>query len=92
MIGKGIAYFEHKAKEINRLKAILNTILANGCYSIKEMDAQILKAQNKGNLDDEELQIITKLWQLRKDKTRSLIKELDKYIGGLENEKTTKDN
>lgn len=82
---------ERRAKEIKQLKLILNTILANGCYSDKEMESQINTANRTGNLDDEELTAVKNIWRLRKTLTRELIVDVNVYVAGAKNNEKNKE-
>ena len=71
---------ECSAKHIRRLSFIMNTILGNACYSDKEKDAQIVKGEKIGNLDDRELQLINAGWDLRKQLANNLMTDLENCI------------
>ena len=74
-----------KAKEIQKISFIRKTILSNACYSTKNMETQIMKAEKNGNLTDEEEKFLGESW----DKSRKLSNELLKMWGQYENEKTS---
>lgn len=74
---------EYKAKHVRRLSTIMNTILANACYSDKEMRAQIFMAQSKGDLNEQELQLLKKSWEARKHLTQTIMEELKTLIDEL---------
>lgn len=72
-----------RAKQIKDIQNITNTILANACYSDKEMENQINMAQKMGNLDAEEYDLVCEAWATRKKIARSLIHGLKIYLGGI---------
>lgn len=86
MIGvrKGIIKLESDAKQIRRLSFIMNTILGNACYSDKEKDAQINKGEKLGNLNDKELQLLNKGWDLRKKLANKLMTDLTVLIDNVD--------
>lgn len=75
-----ILELEKKAKRIKKLQNTMNTILANGCYSNKEMDNQIDMGNKLGNLDDQEEQTIRKAWAYRNKLARELLNELEAFL------------
>lgn len=79
-IGRELLKLESDAKHIRRLSFIMNTVLGNACYSDKEKDAQISKAEKVGNLDDEELDLLNVGWDLRTKLARSLMTDLKVLI------------
>jgi len=80
MIANKVISMKKKAKEINDIKHICNTILANGCYHEKEMEVQIATAEKNGNLTNDELEAITLAWELRSKKAKELINELQVFL------------
>lgn len=64
---------EFEGKLIQRIQKLTNVILANSCYSEKEMENQIQKAQNLGNLNSKELKLIKSSWALRKKKANNCL-------------------
>lgn len=60
----------------------MNTIMANACYSDKEMQDQITMAEKLGNLDDIEMDLLNKAWKTRKQLARELIDEFNIFLGG----------
>ena len=73
-------FLKADAKRIRDLSFIMNTVLGNACYSDKEKDAQISKAEKIGNLDDEELDLLNVGWDLRTTLARKLMVDLKKLI------------
>lgn len=70
---------EKKAKQIQKIRFIRNTILANACYHSKEMDKQLATADKLGNLTEQEHDVIIKSWELCNKKAKELINELERY-------------
>jgi hypothetical protein len=62
-----------KIKEINFVKEAMNTILANNCYSEKEIEKQIELGQTVGNLNDDELKLLKLSWEFRKKKVKNCL-------------------
>lgn len=52
----------------------MNTILANNCYSEKEIEKQIEKGQTIGNLNNTELKLLRLSWDYRKKKVSNCLK------------------
>lgn len=71
---------EIKCKQINKIKFIVNTILANACYHSKEMESQLAVAEKRGNLSEDEREIITHAWNYRSVIAQDLIQELKTYM------------
>jgi hypothetical protein len=71
---------ENKAKRIKKIQFISNTILANACYHVKEMENQITIAEKVGNLSDDEREVITQAWDYRTVIAKELIIELKDFM------------
>ena len=71
---------EKKAKKIEKIQRIANTILANGCYHTKEMENQIGRAEKTGHITTREREIIVRAWNLRSKKAHELIDDLEEFI------------
>lgn len=89
MSERQLNHFYRKSLEIKQIQKVINTILANACYSDKEMSKQIERAETIGNLDDDELLLINQAWDYRKKLARELLTDLNKFLGDKKrNEKT----
>lgn len=75
-----IYYLLQDVRQLNRIKRIMNTILANSCYADKERIAQINRASQTGILSKEELNVLNKAWDLRKKIAHKLIHGLTFYL------------
>jgi len=82
---------EIKCKQINKIKFIVNTILANACYHSKEMESQLAVAEKRGNLSEDEREIITNAWNYRSVIAQDLIQELKTYMEREKNETPKKE-
>jgi len=89
-IGRELLKLEADAKHIRRLSFIMNTVLGNACYSDKEKEAQINKAEKVGNLDDDELDLLNVGWDLRTKLARKLMMDLKTLIKEFKNPKINK--
>lgn len=78
---------EKKAKRIKKIQFISNTILANACYHVKEMEAQLSRAEKSKGLTEKEEKIITQAWEYRNVLANELIDELKEFLGGNNGEK-----
>jgi hypothetical protein len=67
---KKLSQLEYDAKIIVRIQKITNTIIANTCYHEKELEKQIERGQNLGNLTTEERDLLTRAWNYRKKKAK----------------------
>lgn len=75
-----ISELEQKAKRIKKLQNTMNTILANGCYSDKEMENQIKMGNTLGKLDTQEETTIRKAWAYRNKLARELLNDLEAFL------------
>lgn len=73
-----------KANRIKRIQKLVNTILANGCYSEKNEEKQILDAEDKGKLTKKERKILERSWNLRREEAHNLIEKLDLLLDEIE--------
>ena len=71
---------EYRARNIRRIQSIMNTILANACYSDKSMSEQIKKGEMQGDLNTQEHRILTEAWTVRKLLAQNLLTDLEIWL------------
>jgi len=71
---------DYRRRKISKIKGIINTILANGCYSEKEMELQIKTGTMKGKLTGDELQLLERAWKYRQKLAHQLIIDANKLL------------
>ena len=76
MDSKKLKDLEKQADDIKKVKKIMNTILANGCFSEKEQNNQYFRAFKQGKITDSETKILKKGWDFRRKQARILEKKL----------------
>jgi hypothetical protein len=74
---------EHKAKVLGKLRMVTNAILSNCAYHNKNIEEQFTKLE-KLNVPKEEMELITKMWELKLKIGKSLIKESEELINYVE--------
>jgi hypothetical protein len=74
---------EHKAKVLCKLRVVTNAILSNCAYHNKNIEEQYTKLE-KLSVPKEEMDLITKMWELKLQIGKSLIKESQELINYVE--------
>ena len=76
---------EVRARDATRIRKLMNTILANGAYSDVEEEKQIRTANQVGNLNDRELDLLHRSWAVRRKITDGIMNDLDELLRYEEN-------
>jgi len=78
-LDKEINELEKKARMIKKLQTIMNTIKANGLYSDKEMQNDLMQMERL-NAPNEEKNLICECWNIRNMANKQLSKETKKLL------------
>ena len=84
-IDKKINQLEKKARMIKKLMVIINTVKANGMYSQKELNTDLMKMEQL-HTDEKEVDLIVKCWDVRKKAGDKLMVEADVLLDEINKE------